>query len=219
VRSLFFLRPDIVVVHDQAQTSQAGVKKTFNLNFNAPTVTQSGNTFSAVTGQSKVFMRSILPANPAPTIARLNYNGGTANVSNYQVMLTGATASSFLHVFQVTDASRTQMAGAVYVASTDARAQGVEVDAGSQRWIALSATSSSTPLSGALTYSLPIAGTCSHLIGDLLAVTQYQVTARSSSGAQLQQFLAATGSDGLLSFSTTDPATATVLLTPVGAAP
>ena len=36
VRTVVYIRPDLVVVHDQAQSAQGGVKKYFNLNFNAP---------------------------------------------------------------------------------------------------------------------------------------------------------------------------------------
>src|SRR5262249_15869304 len=43
LRTIVYLRPDIVVVHDQAQTTQSGVKKYFNVNFNSPTLSQSGN--------------------------------------------------------------------------------------------------------------------------------------------------------------------------------
>ena len=213
VRTLVYIRPDLVVVHDQAQTAQTGVKKIFNLNFNAPSLTRSGSVFSATTGQSKVFMRSLVPASPTPAITPVNYNGGTANVSNYQVTVTGSTTSSFLHVFQAASSGRSVMASSAYLSSTDARAQGAEVDSGSQRWVVLSAVSSPV-LAGPLTYSLPIACPCAHVVGDLPAGASYQVTVRNSSGAQIQQLQAVTTAGGVLSFATADASAAQVTLTP-----
>jgi len=166
-----------------------------------------------VTGQSKVFMRSLVPANPTPSIVPLNYRGGTANVSNYQVMTTGATASSFLHVFQTAESTRAQMNSSAYVVSSDGSAQGAEVDAGAQRWVVLNAVSSQI-LSSALTYNLPVACPCGHVIGDLVAGHAYQVTVRNGSGGQIQQLQATTSREGVLTFTTADASAAQVTLTP-----
>ena len=51
IRSVLFLRPGIIVVHDQAQTAQTGVKKTFNANFAAP-LSRSGSMFAMTKGQA-----------------------------------------------------------------------------------------------------------------------------------------------------------------------
>jgi hypothetical protein len=216
VRTMVFIRPNVVLVHDQAQTQAAATAKTFNLNFNAASVAHAGGSdlFSAVKGNSKVFMRSLVPANPDPlmTLAAMNYNGGTGNVTNYKVTTTGTANDTFLHLFQLTPSGQAAMAPSAYVQSGDGRAQGAEVDMGARRWLVLSAVTASAPLTGGtLAYAVnnvlnsgaAAACPCTHVVGDLPASTSYQVAVQGP-GTTIP---ASTDANGVMTFSTDDPAT------------
>ena len=85
-------------------------------------------------------MRALVPANPTPTITALDYNNGSKNVTNYQVTTTGATAGTFLHLFELTDNSQSTMSTSSYIVSADGREQGAEIDLGTRRWIVMSST-------------------------------------------------------------------------------
>src|SRR5262249_11509121 len=67
VRTIVYVRPDVVFLHDVAQTTDPATKKQFNLNFGG-TIAQAGDVFSTTVGGSKLFMRGLVPANPSPTI-------------------------------------------------------------------------------------------------------------------------------------------------------
>jgi len=208
LRSLVYIRPNFVVVHDDMQVAQTGVKKIYNVNFNAATLTQTGDVFSAVHGGSKVFMRGIVPSSPVPALTHIDYNGGSGNATNYQVTTTGQTTGTFLHLFQLADSGQATMAASSYILSGDGRAEGVEVNAGTRRWVVMTATGA-TPVqkTTALSYSLPTACPCTHVVGDLMPSTQYQVTV---TGGALGTFTASSDANGLLSFSTDDAASTAV---------
>ncbi|QBB71179.1 hypothetical protein ELE36_12905 [Pseudolysobacter antarcticus] len=204
-RTLVYIRPNVVFVHDQMQVAKAAIKKIFNLNFNAPSLVQSGDVFSAAHGNSKVFMRALVPANPVPTITHLDYNDGHSNVSNYQLTTSGQTSGTFLHLFQLTDSGQATMAKSTYVASADGREQGAEVDLGTRRWIVMAATVTPPVLNtSALVYSVPQSCPCTHVITDLMASTGYQITILGGAGSTIQ---ATSDANGLLTFQTENAAT------------
>lgn len=210
VRTLVYIRPDVVLVHDQAQTGNAGTPKTFNVNFHAPSVAHASGSdlFSAVRGASKVFMRSLVPANPDPlkTITAADYNGGTGNVTNYKVTTTGTANDTFLHVFQMTPSGQAAMAASSYVQSSDGRTQGASVDMGARRWLVLSASTAAVVSGGTLSYGVPQACPCTHVLGDLPVNTTYQIAVQGPGGT----VSAATDGNGVLTFSTDNPATSGV---------
>jgi hypothetical protein len=221
VRTVVYVRPDLLLVHDRTQTTSAATQKQFNLNFGAA-ITQAGDVFSTVVGASKLFVRSLIPANPVPVITPAGTSITGANGAyklsgdNYRVNVSGQQASSFLHLLQATPSDRAQMAASALVQSADARAQGAAIDLGASRWVILSAVSGG-PLGGTLAYVLPMACPCSHVVGDLPANTSYQVDVFSDAGgAPLESFASATGADGVLSFATPDPNARQVTLTAGG---
>jgi len=206
VRTVVYVRPDVLVVHDQAQTTAAGTTKQFNLNFGAD-VAQAGSTFSTVVGGSKLFMRSLVPASPVPTLtaAGTKITGATGDYPlhgvNYRITTSGQTADSFLHVFQATAAGTADMAATTYLVSADARAQGAAIDMGAKSWVVLSSITGA-PLTGTLAFALPLACPCSHVIGDLAPSTSYQVAIYDdANGAPIQTLTLATGAEGVLSFA------------------
>jgi hypothetical protein len=215
VRTLVLIRPDVVVLHDQAQTTSPNVKKYFNVNLNSATVTRANDTFSSVTGGSKVFMRSLVPSSPQPTILppgtqavdAYGTNHGIIG-SNYQVMTTGQTADTFLHLFQATDAGAAAMRASAYLKTDDGRAQGAEVDMGTRRWITLFAVSAPQLSGGTLGYTVPLACPCSHVVGDLPPSTRYQVTATGTNTTVTSD------ANGVIKFDTDGTSVSTVQITP-----
>ena len=208
LRTFVYLRPDVVFVHDEMEVANPGVKKIFNVNFNAGSVQRSGDITSAAHGDSKIFMRALVPANPTPVITQIDYNGGTNNVSNYEITTVGESSGRFLHVFQVTAAAQSTMAASSYIVSSDSREEGAEIDMGSRRWIVMAATSpppvlNSTPIA----YGIPNACPCTHVVTGLMPSTGYQITLIGGAGGTLQ---ASSDDNAVLTFDTNDAATTAV---------
>jgi hypothetical protein len=209
LRTLVYVQPNLVVVHDQVAGATA-CDITFNVNFNAApgSLGKNGDIFSAVHGGSKVFMRGLVPANPAPAITSVDYDGGSANVSNYQTTVTSQTEASFLHLFQLAASSEANMVASTYLHSPDGKLEGVEVDAGTRRWAVMtSAAGGALQGTGTLGYLLPSACPCTHIVGDLPPNTTYQIDVAGGTPATVS---AATDHNGVLTFSTDDAATSGV---------
>jgi hypothetical protein len=211
---MVFIRPELVVIHDQAQVANAAVKKYFNVNFNSMMVTKAADIFTSVTGDSKVFMRTLVPANPSPTIlakgAMANDSYNTPHPllgSNYQDMLTGQTVDTFLHLFQLTESGRASMSASAYLKTGDGRAQGTEVDVGGRRWVVLFSVSAPQLTGGTLSYTVPMVCPCTHVLADLAPQTTYQISAGGNS------MTATSDSAGVISFVTDDATSPQVQIT------
>jgi len=210
LRTLVYIRPNIVFLHDETQVANAAVKKIFNVNFNAASLPRSGDIVRASHGLSNVFMRGLVPANPTPTITKLNYNNGTNNVSNYQVTTTGATSGTFLHLFELTDNSQIAMSTSNYIVSSDGREQGAEINLGTRRWIVMASTGPATVQhTSALVYNVPQACPCTHVVTNVSPSTSYQVAITGGSGGTVA---AASDANGVLTFQTNDPGTTNVTI-------
>ena len=68
LRTFVFVRPNVVFLHDEMKVANPAVKKIFNVNFNAASVPHTGDIYRATTGNSKLYMRALVPANPVPVI-------------------------------------------------------------------------------------------------------------------------------------------------------
>jgi len=205
LRTLVYVRPNFVFVHDEMQVANPAVKKIFNVNFNAASVPRAGDVFKASHGTSKLFMRALVPANPTPTITPINYNGGTNNVTNYQTTITGQTGGTFLHLFELADTAQVAMSASSYILSSDGREQGAELNAGARRWIVMASTGPAPVLNTtALSYTIPVACPCTHVVTGLMPSTAYQVTLAGGSGGTIS---ASSDARAVLSFDTNDPAT------------
>lgn len=210
LRTLVYIRPNVVFVHDETQVADPGVKKYFNVSFNAATLPRSGDIVKATHGGSRVFMRGLVPANPVPTVTPLDYNGGSGNVTNYQVMTVNETAGTFLNLFELTDANQSAMSASSYILSTDGREQGAEIDMGgnAQRWIVMASTAPSPVLNGTpLIYGVPQACPCTHVVTNLVPSTAYQIIVTSSAG---ETITANSDARGVLTFQTADADTTAV---------
>jgi hypothetical protein len=210
LRTLVYIRPNIVFLHDETQVANAAVKKIFNVNFNAASLPRSGDVVRASHGLSNVFMRGLVPANPTPTITKLNYNNGTNNVSNYQVTTTGATSGTFLHLFELTDNSQIAMSTSSYIVSSDGREQGAEINLGTRRWIVMASTGPATVQhTSALAYNVPQACPCTHVVTNVSPSTSYQVAITGGGGGTVA---AASDANGVLTFQTNDAGTTKVTI-------
>ena len=204
LRTMVYIRPNIVFLHDEMQVANPAVKKIFNVNFNAPSLLKSVDIYSATHGASKLFMRALVPANPVPAINQINYNGGTKNVTNYQTTVSGQTGGTFLHVFELAGSAQASMAASSHILSADGREQGAEIDAGGRRWIIMAATGPSPVLNtSALSYAIPSACPCTHVVTGLMPSTSYQITLIGAGGT----IQASSDANAVLTFDTNDPAT------------
>ena len=200
LRTLVYIRPNIVFLHDETQVANAGVKKIFNVNFNAASLPRNGDIVRANHGTSKVFMRGLVPANPTPVIKNLSYNNGTNNVTNYQVTTTGATAGTFLHLFELADANQQNMTASSYIVSSDGREEGAEIDLGARRWIVMSSTGPGVVQhTSALAYNVPQACPCTHVVTNVSPSTSYQIAVTGGAGGTVS---AASDAKGVLTFQT-----------------
>jgi hypothetical protein len=204
LRTFVYVRPNLVFVHDETKVANTAVKKIFNVTFNAASVAKSGDVYSATHGSSKLFMRALVPANPTPVITHLDYDDGTNNVTNYQTTTTGQASATFLHLFELAPSAQASMAASNYILSSDSREQGVEVNTGARRWIVMAATSASPVLNtSALSYSIPSACPCTHVVTGLMPSTMYQVTLLGAGGT----IQASSDANALLTFDTDNAAT------------
>ena len=208
LRTLVYIRPNIVFLHDETSVANPAVKKIFNLNFNAASLPRTADIFRASHGTTKLFMRALVPANPTPTITALSYNGGTNNVTNYQVTTVGTTAGTFLHLFELSDSAQSAMSASSYILSADNREQGAEINLGVRRWIVMASTGASPVLnSSPLSYSVPQACPCTHVVTNLPAATNYQITITGGAGGTMS---ASSDAEGVLTFQTNDVGTTAV---------
>ena len=141
---------------------------------------------------------------PVPVISPVDYNGGTSNVTNYQTMTAGQTSGTFLHLFELAGAGQSNMAASTYILSADGREQGAEVNAGTRRWIIMAATSASPVLNtSALSYDVPSACPCTHVVAGLMPSTLYQITLLGAGGT----IQVTSDSNAVLTFDTDNAAT------------
>lgn len=211
VRSLIYIRPDLVIVNDAVEVANANVKTIFNLNF-ANTPSQTGNMYTMTRGNSKLFMRELVPASATPVIAPIQGDGITS--ANFQLIMNG-TDNSFLHVFQATDKSVSSMDGLAYVQSSDQLSQGVEVQTGGKTWAVMSSVSGNV-LTGVVRYTVTSVGSHEHVVGDLQPNTIYKLTVVSNGVTIVNNVDTPTSPQGVARFSFTAPAQAQVILSSTG---
>jgi hypothetical protein len=207
IRSLLYLRPGLVIVHDQAQSAQTGVKKIFNANFSG-TLTRSGNTFSMTKGQSKLFMTAVLPTNPNPVLGTVTSDNITS--ITYQETLTGQLQDNFLHLFEAGATSSTATPCAL-LKTADGLAEGLELSTNGQNYVALFARKDRELAVLSFNYSFHGTGAQRHIITDVHPSSYYHVVSSAGAVTQFDQTLQSS-TEGVLAFSFTAPATGSVLI-------
>lgn len=196
-RSIFYLRPDILVVHDQAQVFEPTTVMIYNLNFGAAP-RQQGNILVVERGASKLFVKPVLPAGTQAKLKEIKDEGFL--FTNYRVSTVGKAADTFLYVFQATDKSKPEMVPVACVKAGEA-AQGVELTVGDTHWVALFAVKDKDLPEG-VKYGTASAGAHRHFLSDLTANAKYLLTV-TSAGKEIVRKQVLASPEGTVTFDFT----------------
>ncbi len=206
LRSVVNIKPNLMIVHDQAQVKTATTKKIFNINFrNLPTIV--GNVLTTLTGTSKLTMTSLVPADPSAAVITPVSN--TLTSSNYQFTVSGQLNDTFLHVFEITDSAALNLAKAIYIPASNG-VEGALVTSGTTSWVSIFATTTTTVAGNVnYSYSPTVAGTQEQFISDLAQDLPYVITA-TQGGQNLYSQTIKSSTSGVLSFNFNSGSTAAV---------
>lgn len=198
LRSVIYIRPGILVVHDQDIARASTISKIFNLTVRNP-LTRDGDIFTTIAGDSKLFMKSLVPANPNPTIGEQEYYH--AKSARYQTSQTGAKESTFLHVFEATDAGQTTMVSNQRLVADSDVAQGAQVTKDNTTWTTFFGTKES-PINGGFSYSYTPenSGPQQVVLTDLRTQFDYQTTI-TVNGQTIKNELINTSAEGVLALT------------------
>jgi uncharacterized repeat protein (TIGR01451 family) len=210
VRSLLYIRPDIIIIHDRAQTFNSAVKKIFNMNF-AGELVRNGAIFEFTQGGSKIFMKPLFtPATP-PVITQGTFYAG--KVHNYQQTITGSTDSTFLHIVQATSNTQTAMTPSLTINSTNGTYEGVNFALGTKQYVSLFSKSGYKTASS-FTYNVSATGNHEHILADIPPQVTYKVVVTSGGTSLVDKLIKATP-EGLITFTYTAPSASIVTVTPL----
>jgi len=217
IRAALYIRPGIVVVHDKTKTKNANVKKIFNLNFPVPPV-KLQDIYSVTVKNSKLFVKALVPSNPAATITPITLGTPMPNYRNYQVTKTGSLTDNFFYVFEATAKTQTVMSNVSYTGNDSYELANVLV--ADTVWTAVFAKQGNFG-QNALTYTITADAPGKHhdIVSDLSARGEYKVTVTSGGQKVVNGATRYTSKDGILSLVYHMPAEGTVLLEYRGAAP
>lgn len=196
-RSILWLKPDVVVVYDRAESQTDGRFKRFWLSLTDPAPTINGNLTTSVTPNGQqLFITTLLP-NPAtlqivtddPTLE--SWAPAENDVTAVRLMVEapgGPTSARFLHVLEGADSGATASPAALIESSGGVPFAGALV-AGTA---VLFPVDLNTPFT-TLTYQVP-ANTTAHLITGLVPGAGYGVTIQDN-GVLLTVTITPNGSD------------------------
>jgi len=196
-RSLLYIRPELVVVHDRAVATGPDVRRIFNVNFAGPPA-RSGAATTAVNGKSKLFMKTLLPEVVRSEVHEVPARTVPSPCFNYRETA-APDAGNFLHVFQAAEARRALMAQSEVIQSSDGRLEGAQITAGGTQWLALFAAKDQT-VSGAFDYVVPCVGHQRHFVADLPVKAAYRVVAERD-GRRLTDETVTSSASGTISFT------------------
>jgi phage gp45-like len=102
------------------------------------------------------------------------------------------------------------MSTSSYIVSSDGREEGTEIDLGTRRWIVMASTGPATVQhTSALSYNVPQACPCTHVVTNVSLSTAYQIAVTGGSAGTVA---ATSDAKGVLTFQTDDPATSKVTI-------
>jgi hypothetical protein len=208
VRSVVFVRPRMYVVHDRAQTSNVNVKKIFNCNF-GNTPVQSNGVWTTTVGASTLFMKSLVPGTPTPTLTAIT--GQPLAKSNYQELLVGQANNDFLHVFEAAAFTQASMTPCSYVDA--GLCEGAEMKLADSAWVVVFAKTDSL-VTGQISYSFHNAGPQRHLVSDLTPYAGFNVKVTSKGQIVLADSQHMASANGVATFAFTSTDSGTVTLVP-----
>jgi len=201
IRSVLFIRPGIVLVHDKANVKNVNVKKIFNLNFPAAP-TQNGTVYTETVGNSNLFFKSLLPNTPAAVIApvTLPYNPQMPNERSFQVTKTGLLEDNFFYAFEATDKTQASMNTVSY---TDGGSfESASTTIADTSWTAVFPKQVTIAAGTKMNYSFTTTGNHHDLITDVAPNTDFRVTVVSGTQNVLDAVIKSSG-EGVLSFTYT----------------
>jgi hypothetical protein len=198
VRSVLYLRPGIVLVHDKANVKNANVKKIFNLNLpTSPSLT--GNVYTETVGNSKLFFQSLLPNTPAAVIVPIKLPDSTqkTNEKNFRVTKSGSLQDNFFYAFEATDKSQAAMTNVVYADGGNFESAGVTI--ADTAWTAVFPKQITIAAGTKMNYSFTTSGNHHDLITDVAPNADFKVTVYSGTQAVMDSVIKSSG-EGVLSF-------------------
>lgn len=209
VRSVLYIRPGIIIVHDKANVKNANVKKIFNLNFpSAPTL--NGNVYTETVGNSNLFIKSLLPNTPAAVIAPIilpDYPQKPQERS-FQVTKTGSLQDNFFYAFEATDKTQAAMSNIVY--ADGGTFESAITTIADTSWTAVFPKQNILAAGTKMNYAFTATGNHHDLITDVAPNTDFKVTV--SAGAQKADTVIKSSSEGVLSFTYSTVVTGTVFI-------
>jgi hypothetical protein len=198
VRSVLYIRPGIVIVHDKANVKKANVKKIFNLNFSvAPS--QNGNVYTETVGNSNLFFKSLLPNTPAAVIApvTLPYNPQQPNERSFQVTKTGSLQDNFFYVFEATDKSQASMSNVTY--ADGASFESATTTIADTSWTAVFPKQTIIAAGTKMNYPFTTTGNHHDLITDVAPNKDFRITVTAGT-QKLLDTVVKSSSEGILSY-------------------
>jgi PKD repeat protein len=198
-RQWVYLRPGYVVVFDRATTVKDTYTKEDRWHFTAaPTV--SGNAFVETVGSSKLFGQAFSTLPLTTTVAPVQVGSATIEQMDVQNSTTSASVR-YVTAFEATSSGTAAMDPTQHVLSTDQRMEGVQM--GSD--VVLFGRNGDVDLTTPVTYTFTGSASVQHLLTNLAAGANYQVTVN---GTVLTTVTAS--AQGTITFTTTATGTATV---------
>lgn len=210
VRSVLYIRPGIVFIHDKANVKNVNVKKIFNLNFSsAPT--QNGNVYTETVGNSNLFFKSLLPNTPAAVIApvTLPYNPQRPNQRSFQVTKTGSLQDNFFYVFEATDKTQATMSNVAY--SDGVTFESATTTIADTSWTAIFPKQTIIAAGTKMNYPVAAAGNHHDLLTDVAPNTSFRVTVMAGT-QQVYDAIVKSSGEGVLSYVYVNAAPGTVYI-------
>lgn len=176
LRSLVFIHPDLVVVHDAVHLANPATIVMANWNFAATPIANAG-VYSATVGASRLFMRQLQPGQDQPVIAPVTFDGRTS--FNYRQTSASGADRAFLHVFELAASGQAAMRPCALVTSTGNSARGATFQAGGSNRVVLFSATGTEITDRPFAYAYATGGAQRHLLSDLHPDSRHQVTVTS----------------------------------------
>ncbi len=210
IRSVLYVRPGIIIVHDKANVKNVNVKKIFNLNFpGAPS--QNGSVYTETVGNSNLFFKSLLPNTPAAVIAPITIpdDPQKPDERSFQVTKTGSLQDNFFYVFEATDKTQASMSNVTY--ADGGSFESATTTIADTSWTAVFPKQVTIAAGTKMNYSFAISGSHHDLITDVAPNTDFKVTVTSNTETVLDSTIRSS-SEGVLSFVYTSASPGTVFI-------
>lgn len=199
-REFFFLKERYLVIYDRAETELASDPKIWQLFLPGEpashTLDDTSDTISYHNGAAKLFVRTLLPAEPVQELTPVSYGPhGSYNDKRLRVTYpTDVTYNHFLHLLEFVDGDPAAMTVNELIVSTGGAMVGAYIDAAQPRIVMFSEDHSVVL---GVDYTIAYSRSIEHMLIGFAGGQNYDVVAPGFSGS-----VVASG-DGVLQFTTT----------------